>query len=98
MLPSLELGLDQLFPRDQLQLRETAGVHARERLVAKVGERRPPEEVESGAKAGGSLLAARRTGAGQEQLQPQGVDLRRVDVEDVARRARHQDVPPQRLP
>src|SRR5918996_867874 len=83
-----EVRLDPILERDQAQLLEARDVSLRERLVAKVGERRTAPEVEGLAEPSrrGLGTPVRKRGASflEEPLEPVEIELLRIDTEQVA--------------
>ena len=98
--PQGQLGPDPLLEQREVQLLQAPRLAGGEGL-GELGERRPAPQGEGLAQAvrgapgiaRGEGLAARP----QQLLSPEGVNLRRRDVELVARRARQQDVGRQHL-
>ena len=89
-----EIGVDSLLEHDGAQLLESRDLGLRERLVREVGQRRATPELERLAKGTG-----RRTGIARAERRPplvreprEAVDVHalRLELEDVARRPRHE--------
>ena len=96
-LAELEVGVDPLLERLEPQLLEPADLALGERLEGEVGERRATPERQRLAKLRGSLGRVRAPRLGDEPLEPAEVEAVGVDLQDVARRPRHEDVRPEQL-
>jgi hypothetical protein len=84
----LELCVDEVLARRQLELLEPADLRRGERLVGEVGERRTAEQRQGGADQLRALLSARRASLCDELLEAGDVDLLRRDRQLVAAVAR----------
>ena len=89
----LELGLDEILARRQLELLEASDGGVGERLESEVGERGPSEQPECVAELlrplGRTVAACLR----DEPLEARDVDLVAVDLEGVAAWTRADDLP-----
>jgi hypothetical protein len=83
-----EIGLDPLLERRDVQLHQTSDLRLRERLVREVGERRPTPQRQCLAQHPRSRLGIGIARLCDELLEAPEIDLRRFDVEHVARYAR----------
>ncbi len=94
----LDVGRDPLLDRDQAELVEPASLALRPLLEGELGERWAAPEIERPDEQRASLLRGRATRVAQQPLEAPGVDLVGRHREHVARRPRHEDVRPERLP
>ena len=87
-----DLGVDQLLLCNEVQLLEPRRLVLRERLVCHLDQGRPPPQLEGCAQelcTLSRLFVPRRT---QVALEPERIDLFRLDPEDVSGRTRDERV------
>ena len=96
-----EVGIDASFERDEMELLEPRDLHLRERLVDEVRERRPAPEEKSISQEPGSRVCVvgikRLSSLGQKPFEALGVELTRLDPDEIARRPRYEPVAQRRF-
>ena len=93
MPPELELGIDQLLVRDELQLLEAKCLVLRECLVRDVGERRASPQLERLAQHRRTVFELRFARLAESPLEDRSIELLGADAEHVAGRPRDQRIP-----
>ena len=94
----LDVRRDPLLVRDEPQLVESADLRLRPVVERELGERGAAPEREGAEEQRAALVRGSAPRVCQQLLEPPGVDLVGRHREHVSRRARDQDVRPERLP
>ena len=97
MAAELQLGVDELLARAQLELFEPPDLGPRERLVREVGERRAAHERECLPQQRRTFLGRRAARPADEPFEAGDVDLFGRQRQPVPRRLRRDRVPAERL-
>ena len=97
MLPDGEVGVDPILERRETQLSQPPDLVLGERVVPKIGERRPPPEPERLTETRFGLRRIHAPRLLHKSLEAGGVELRVLDPKRVARRMRYEHAVAERL-